>query len=94
MSAGVELSGEIEKQRVKQVEDLTAEYGPQWEERYGPGSFGCHELLDRTCLLADQLESAVLSHPACIRNPEWYALASKAVDSLRELYQLVGAEHV
>jgi hypothetical protein len=94
MSMDLDWSAEIERERNERVEDLSAEYGSEWEERYRPGSFGCHELLDRTCLLADQLETAVLSHPSCLRNREWYALARKAVDSLRELYQLVGAEHV
>ena len=63
-------------------------------EDFKPGSFGCHELLDRTSIAADTLEQFVLSHPACIQNPDWYALADKAVTALRELYQRIGAEHL
>ena len=59
-----------------------------------PGSFGCHELLDRTSLLTDSLERFVLSHPACVHNKEWFALAYQAVSHLNDLYQKVGAEHV
>jgi hypothetical protein len=67
---------------------------PQTTEEYRAGSFGCHELLDRTNMVADILEQFILSHPACVQNAEWYALADKAVAALRELYQRVGAEHL
>jgi hypothetical protein len=93
MSIGVDPSIATENERQQRIGELTAEYGPTWDEAYRPGSLGCHELLDRTCVLADQLESTVLSHPACVRNSEWYALASRAVELLRELYQRVGSEH-
>jgi hypothetical protein len=94
MSVGVDPSNEIERDRRDRIDELTAEQGPEWEAQYRPGSFGCHELLDRTCLLADPLEKSMLSHPACIQDAEWYALAARAVDALRELYQRVGAEHM
>jgi hypothetical protein len=94
MSDGADPSSEIERDRQDRIDELTAGQGPEWDVRYRPGSFGCHELLDRTCLLAEQLEESILSHPACIQNAEWYALAARAVDALRELYQRVGAEHL
>ena len=94
MSVGADSSVGLEKDRQKFIDALTGDHGPEWEAQYRPGSFGCHELLDRTCLLADQLEKSILSHPSCIQNAEWYALATSAVDSLRELYQRVGAEHL
>jgi hypothetical protein len=81
-------------ERQKRIDELTAEHGPTWDEAYRPGSFGCHELMDRTSLLAEQLEKSILSHPSCVRNAEWYALAARAVESLHELYQRVGAEHI
>ena len=84
----------VENERRKRIDELTAEQGADWEVRYQPGSFGCHELLDRTCLLADQLENTILAHPSCIRDPQWYALAARAVEDLRELYQRVGSEHL
>jgi hypothetical protein len=71
---------------------MTAEHGPDWSDPFKPGSFGCHELLDRTNLLADTLEQFVLSHPACLLNRDWYALADQAVSALRGLYQRVGVE--
>lgn len=89
---GKDLDTEQERQQL--IEEMTAEYGPDWSEQYKPGSFGCHELLDRTCLVADTVEQYVLSHPACAQNREWYALAEKAVTALRELYQAVGQTHL
>jgi hypothetical protein len=84
---------ETEEERLRKVNELAAELGPNWADAYEPGSHGCHELLDRTNLIGDNLEHYVLEHPACMLNPEWYALAEKAVSALRELYQRVGAEH-
>ncbi len=73
---------------------VAAEQEPGWETRYGPGSFGCHELLDRVLLLGDLVEGQVLEHPACALQAEWYHLAAQAVEALRELYQRIGAEHL
>jgi hypothetical protein len=94
MSVGFDPSLGIEKERRKLIGEMTVERGPEWEAQYRPGTFGCHELLDRTSLLADQLEKTVLTHPSCFRDPEWYALAAQAVENLRELYQRVGADHL
>jgi hypothetical protein len=73
---------------------VAAEQEPGWETRYGPGSFGCHELLDRVMLLGDLVEGQVLEHPACALQAEWHQLAAQAVEALRELYQRIGAEHL
>ena len=48
----------------------------------------------RTSLLVDNLEQFVLSHPACVAQAQWYALADQAATALRELYQRIGAAHV
>jgi hypothetical protein len=74
--------------------EVTAEQEPGWEARYAPGSFGCHELLDRVHLLGDLVEGQVLEHPSCALHPEWYHLAARAAEALRELYQRIGAEHL
>jgi hypothetical protein len=83
-----------EHERQRRMDEMIAEHGPQWSEPYKPGSFGCHELLDRTSMAADIVENYVLSHPACAQNQAWFALADRAVAALRELYQRVGAEHL
>lgn len=83
-----------EQERQRLAEDLSADQGPDWVEQYKPGAFGCHELLDRTALVADLVEQYILTHPACVQNKDWYALAEQAVVTLRELYQQIGAEHL
>jgi hypothetical protein len=85
---------DTEQERHQRIAELIADNGPDWAEQYKPGSFGCHELLDRTSLVADLVERYVQSHPACVQNPDWFALAEKAVAALRELYQRIGAEHL
>ena len=83
-----------ERERQQRIDEMIAEHGPEWSEPYKPGSFGCHELLDRTSMAADIVEQYVLSHPAYAQNKDWFALADQAVAALRELYQRVGAEHL
>ena len=85
---------EVEQERQRLASELSAESGEGWAEGYRPGSAGCHELLDRTALLADMLDRHLLGHPACVARPEWYLLAEQAATALRELYQQVGAEHL
>lgn len=79
-----------------EAEELRLEYLADAQDDLAgnePGSFGCHELLDRTNILADQVDS-LLAHPACLQNPEWFALAHQAMTALHDLYQAVGAEHL
>jgi hypothetical protein len=83
-----------EHERQQHIAELVAEHGPQWSEPYKQGSFGCHELLDRTSMAGDIVEHYILSHPACAQNQEWFALADQAVAALRELYQRIGETHL
>jgi hypothetical protein len=85
---------DTEQERQQLSAEPTADHGPHWTEQYQPGSFGCHELLDRTALVADTVERYVLTHPACVQNQEWFALAEQAAVALRELYQRIGAVHL
>jgi hypothetical protein len=85
---------DAEQDRQRQVAELSAEQGPDWSEPYKPGSFGCHELLDRTALAANMVEEYVLSHPACVQDREWFALAEQAAAALHELYQRIGTDHL
>jgi hypothetical protein len=82
-----------EQERQQLIDEFNAD-SPDWAEHAKPGSFGCHELLDRTSMVGDMLEQYILTHPACVQNKAWYALAEQAVLALRELYQQIGTEHV
>jgi hypothetical protein len=94
MNHPVAQSDTTEQDRKHRLSELVAESGSQQLEQYKPGSFGCHELLDRTAVLGDLIESTILSHPACVQNSEWYAIADQAAGLLRELYQRIGADHL
>jgi hypothetical protein len=85
---------EVEQDRAEEMAKLQADQGADWEELNRPGTFGCHELLDRSVSLAGIVEQQLLSHPACVQNSEWYALAHQAVTALNDLYQRVGAVHL
>jgi hypothetical protein len=85
---------DAEHERQQLLDELAADHGPHWAEHYEVGSFGCHELLDRTARAADLVERYVRTHPACVQNPEWFALAEQAAAALHELYQRIGATHL
>jgi hypothetical protein len=84
---------ELEKDRQAYISDVRDEED-DFDEMSKPGSFGCHELLDRTALIMNNVEEFIVSHPACLNNKEWFALARKASEALHELYQQVGAAHL
>ncbi|MCI4624463.1 MAG: hypothetical protein L3V56_00715 [Candidatus Magnetoovum sp. WYHC-5] len=84
----------MEEQRQRLLQDLINEYGTELESQYKPGSFGCHELLDRTAFVTNIIEKFLLNHPSCIQKKEWFYLVEKAVESLNELYQAIGQQHL
>jgi hypothetical protein len=95
MNATDVIPDEVEKERIREVAELVQESGPDWDVGYKPGSFGCHELLDRTAMFAELLEQQIQRHPACVAKAEWFFLAEQAAAALlRELYQQIGAEHL
>jgi len=94
MSKATLKVSETERERKELLDEIAADLEGDGGEQYEPGSFGCHELLDRTALAADLVERYVLTQPACVQNAEWYELADQAVSALRELYQRVGAAHL
>ena len=94
MSTVNQIPTEVEEERARQAAELAADGDADWAKKCRPGSFGCHELLDRTAMLADMVEEWIQTHPACVANAEWFLLADQAAAALRELYQQVGAEHL
>lgn len=65
---------------------VAAEQEPGWETRHGPGSFGCHELLDRVRLLGDLVRgrcwNSLLTFGYLPRSCQW-AFVSPRVSILR-----------
>ncbi len=62
-------------------------------KRFGPGTFGCHEAMDRTSVLMG-LVGELAEHDAIRLNPQWERLATKAHDALFDLYQKIGMVHL
>jgi len=63
------------------------------ERDYAPGTFGCHEALDRCSMLAGLVDE-LASHSAITLQPEWKAKADAAVKLLADLYQDIGRLHL
>ncbi|SEP67620.1 hypothetical protein SAMN05216548_101235 [Faunimonas pinastri] len=76
------------------LEDLEVPDVSALQERYGPGTFGCHEALHVSSIELQSVSDNLMSHPAVALNSEWYQLAYRAHEALVELYQAIGAEHL
>jgi len=63
-------------------------------KNFQPGTFGCHEALHVSHMLAEMVDSYLCSHPAIQANPEWKAQADLAAQTLADLYQAIGAAHL
>lgn len=64
------------------------------EKKFAPGTHGCHEAMHVACLMNDLVDERLCSHPAILRNAEWYRLAATAQEALWALYQAIGDEHM
>lgn len=67
--------------------------GPDDAGRFAPGTHGCHEALHMASVLAELVETQLAEHPAVRQNPDWQALADRAVEALADLYQAIGTLH-
>ena len=84
---------EVEQDRLLEVAGRDAQ-GAGWRARHAPGSFGCHEALHVSSMLADTVALRLVEHGAVIQRADWYALAARAHEALFDLYQAIGAEHL
>lgn len=64
------------------------------EDKFKPGSFGCHEALHMASFLAVTVDRELCEHPSILANPEWLDLAEQAAAALADLYQAIGAKHL
>ena len=79
-----------EADRLERLAELRAEGGDDFDERFGPGSFGLHELLHTAHVVTKLAAEELHDHPACVRDPALHAAAARAVDALADLYQAAG----
>lgn len=64
------------------------------DDRYKPGSYGCHEALHMAAFFTDAVATSLCEHKAIEQKKEWLELAEKAHQALFDLYQAIGAEHL
>jgi hypothetical protein len=87
----------IEAERVERLDERQedcAESGVNIDERFGPGSFGCHEAMHVADILAGLVHNQLCNHSAVLLDPRWFRLAAEARDSLARLYQEIGEVHL
>jgi hypothetical protein len=60
---------------------------------FAPGGFGFHELLDRSCLIAELFSEQVASHPAA-KHPKLHKRIKRLEEGLFKLYGEIGSLHL
>ncbi|PLX36260.1 MAG: hypothetical protein C0606_16325 [Hyphomicrobiales bacterium] len=90
---------EIEAFRLEEIALIEADEkddgfgGPRWED-FQPGSYGAHEVLHLASVFRTMVEEHLLNHKTIISDPDFYRFAHRAMDSLFDLYQAIGAKHL
>ncbi len=72
--------------------DVDADQADQYRG-FEPGSFGCHEALDRASIVLEMAEY-LASHPAVAIRPDFKRYADAAAEALAALYSAIGDEHL
>ena len=75
-------------------QDLVEDHSITPPEGFGPGTFGCHELLHMVSFLEHAVEEEVCKHPSVMIDPDWHLESQRALLALRRLYQLIGSKHL
>jgi len=78
---------QFEADRIKKLEDnrkAWAKSNVDLDDRFGPGSFGCHEAMHVAEILSGVVERELCNHSAVLRDPYWYKFARQAHDKLQE----------
>jgi hypothetical protein len=80
---------ELEVERLAYLREAEETFeGSDLQERFGPGSFGHHEAVDRSYIVSE-MWNFVLTSPATIIDPKAFELASKINDLMFDFYQLM-----
>jgi hypothetical protein len=82
------------QERIHAIIDRRDYSSAEMEEKFAPGSYGCHEALHVASMLEALVDERLCDHPAVLLNPEWFALAKKAQEALFALYQAIGDAHL
>jgi cob(I)alamin adenosyltransferase len=62
-------------------------------ENFVPGSLGFHEIVDRTCLIAELFSDYVANHPGVDASPKIRRLVKRIEQDLFDLYQELATIH-
>ncbi len=64
------------------------------KDNYVPGTFGCHEVLHLTNVVAKTFSEEIVGHPAIQNIPEWKEKAYKIEELLYDLYSAIASQHL
>lgn len=81
---------ELEADRQQLLEKAKSNFDGEddLKKRFGPNTFGSHELLDRAFMLQENWEHYVKEHPTTLLNPDAFKLASEIVEKMYDFYNL------
>ena len=71
---------EREADRINSLEENRKQWADSnvdLDERFGPGSFGCHEALHLASFFSRAVEAELCRHATVLRDPHWYKLDTR-----------------
>ena len=81
------MDKDLEKQRKVDLKEAKKAFrGTDLQKRFGPGSFGHHEMIDRSFISLEMWDYVARS-PATVIDPELYEMADKIGHLMYEFYQ-------
>lgn len=83
---------ELEKDRQELLDKAKENFDGEEElkRRFGDGTYGAHELMDRAYMVMETWETYVKEHPTTVLNPDLFKLANEAWQKMFDFYQLAG----
>lgn len=79
------IEGDISRALIEGINEHGSDF--QLKERFKPGSYGCHEAIDRCDTVIDLIEDRLLSHPSIYLNQELYRKMRIAQQFLTDCYE-------
>lgn len=88
---------EAEESRLESLEELKESWETDEEgliERFGPGTFGRHEVTDRAAIFVDNIAAYILGSGPCALDSDLNYAAQQAFDAMYDFYQKCACEDI
>jgi len=85
-----------EAERMEDLQKALETYDSEDEIKrlFGKNTFGCHEAVDRSFMVAENWEHYVQNHPAILMDPEIYRMSKIVSSMMYEVYNSISTKDI